>query len=316
MKEWKIAFVGMGSIGKRHFHNVCGYLAQRGDGYQIDLYRHDLSIPLDANIAENISNQIEFSKESVIEKKYDVVFITNPTSLHFETLKLFLPETKAAFIEKPVFDRADVDLSLLSGLNDTMCYVACPLRYHPVLQYIREFVDCRNAYAVRAISSSYLPDWRPNTDYRTCYSAHREMGGGVAIDLIHEWDYLTYLFGMPKRGFSIRDKVSNLEIDSDDIAMYIANTGRTAIELHLDYFGRSAMRQLEVFLPDKTVVCDLIGGNVCIDNSDIAFRYERNDYQLEEIAHFFDIFEGRHENDNSIQHAMKVLRLAEGVFSE
>ena len=43
------------------------------------------------------------------------------------------------------------------------------------------------------------------------YSAHKDMGGGVSIDLIHEWDYLTYLFGMPSEIYSILDKVSDLE---------------------------------------------------------------------------------------------------------
>ena len=45
------------------------------------------------------------------------------------------------------------------------------------------------------------------------------MGGGVGIDLIHEWDYLTWLFGTPVETYSIQRKISNLEIDSDDVAI-------------------------------------------------------------------------------------------------
>ena len=62
-------------------------------------------------------------------------------------------------------------------------------------QYVKNNVDLSKVYSARAISSSYLPDWRPGQDYRTTYSAHKDMGGGVSIDLIHEWDYLSWLFG-------------------------------------------------------------------------------------------------------------------------
>ena len=65
-------------------------------------------------------------------------------------------------------------------------YVACPLRYNAVIQYIKDNIDLQDVISVRSISSSYLPDWRPGVDYRKTYSAKKELGGGVSIDLIHE----------------------------------------------------------------------------------------------------------------------------------
>ena len=59
-------------------------------------------------------------------------------------------------------------------------------------------------YCARVICSSYLPDWRPGVDYRTVYSAHKAMGGGVTIDLIHEWDYLVELFGVPEQLYNFK----------------------------------------------------------------------------------------------------------------
>ena len=50
----------------------------------------------------------------------------------------------------------------------------------------------------------------------------KRMGGGVSLDLIHELDYLTYLLGVPKEIYNIRRQVSLLEIDSDDVSVYIA----------------------------------------------------------------------------------------------
>ena len=59
-------------------------------------------------------------------------------------------------------------------------------------------------YSARVLCSSYLPGWRPGVDYRTVYSAHKDMGGGVTIDLIHEWDYLVELFGKPEKMYNFK----------------------------------------------------------------------------------------------------------------
>ena len=146
------------------------------------------------------------------------------------------------------------------------------------------------------------------------YSAHREMGGGVAIDLVHEWDYLTWIWGMPLKCYSIQDKISDLEIDSDDTALYVAKYPRMTIELHLDYFGRVPMRQLQLFTKDDTFVCDLLNGTIeyLKSGEKMVFEIERNAFQMREIAHFFDIIDGKIKNDNDIARSMRVLQLAQG----
>lgn len=310
----KIAFCGLGSIGKRHIRNVCEYLNQRGARHEIHLYRSFVG----GNIPEDIRSLVSavYSYDDVVNSNvvYDVVFITNPTSVHYDTLQRFKHRTKSFFIEKPVFDRTDVDLSLFAELKDVVCYVACPLRYCSALQYVKRHVDFSKAFSVRAISSSYLPDWRPGQDYRKCYSAHRDMGGGVGIDLIHEWDYLTWLFGNPVEVFSIQRKISNLEIDSDDLAIYIGRTWTTAIELHLDYFGRKTLRTLELYLPDETICCDIEDGRISYLKSgkEVRLPSERNEYQMREIEHFFRIINNEIENDSTMEHGFRVLKLAKG----
>lgn len=309
-KYYKIAFVGLGSIGKRHLNNVCTFLEARGDFYKIDLYRHKLQDSLPKGVNAQYLYEDVLSKE----QQYDIVFITNLTSMHEDTVRKFIGHTKAFFVEKPVFWTTGIEEDLLEKLDDILNYVACPLRYNPVLQYVHESGFCKNAIAVRAICSSYLPDWRPNIDYRQCYSAHRDMGGGVGIDLIHEWDYLTWLLGMPDECFLIQSKFSRLEINSDDLAIYIARTKSTGIEVHLDYFGRETIRQLEVFLPDDTVRCDLLKGVVTYLKSgkQLMFEVERNAFQMKEIAHFFDIVDGKKVSDSDARHALQVLKIVKG----
>ena len=316
MKHYSIAFVGLGSIGMRHFNNVCSLLESQGNSYSIDLYRSNLKKELSEDIIAKVANQYLYADKVTIDKLYDTVFVTNPPSMHYEAIRKFKDYTKSFFIEKPIFDSTEIDESLLENTKDIMCYVACPLRYNPVLQYVKNNVNYKDAIAVRAISSSYLPDWRLGQDYRKCYSAHRDMGGGVDIDLIHEWDYLTTFFGMPKKVFSIKDKISQLEIDSNDIAIYIAKTDTKTIELHLDYFGCKTLRSMDIFMPKETIHCDITNGRVEFLKEDkiIIMNAERNVFQMAEIKHFFDIINGEAPNDSDVYHAYQVLKLTKGII--
>ena len=314
MRMYKIAFVGLGSIATRHLKNVHIYLASQGDNCTVDLYRSSLSRPLAEELQPLVNNTFLYADEIPTDRKYDVAFVTNPTSMHYETIKRFSVNTDSFFIEKPVFDSTDVDESIFKLIEGKPCYVACPLRYNPVLQYVKEHVDLNKVISARAISSSYLPDWRPGQDYRKTYSAHKDLGGGVSIDLIHEWDYLTWLLGMPTECKQMISKVSNLEIDSDDLAIYIGRNEKTTFELHLDYFGRQTLRTLDLFADEDTIHCDLIGGSVSYMKKEetIKLENERNAFQLKEIAHFFEIIKNKIENDSTPEHAYRVLKIAKG----
>lgn len=316
MKNYKIAFVGLGSIATRHLKNVYSYLATQGDNCSVDLYRSSLGKPLADELKPLVSNCYLYADEIPADRMYDVVFVTNPTSMHYETVERFAAHTKSFFIEKPVFDSTTVDEKIFETIKGIPSYVACPLHYNAVLQYVKQHVNPDDVICARAMSSSYLPDWRPGQDYRQTYSAHKDLGGGVSIDLIHEWDYLTWLFGMPTECQQLIGKVSNLEIDSDDLAIYIGRNKKTTFELHLDYFGRKAQRTLDLFTVEDTIHCDLIAGTVSYlkESRTVTLKSERNAYQMAEIVHFFEIINNKTINDGTPEHACQVLKIAKGEF--
>lgn len=316
MKNYKIAFVGLGSIATRHLKNVHAYLASQGDSCTVDLYRSSHGRPLADELQPLVSNTYLYADEMPADRQYDVVFVTNPTSMHYETVERFAAHTKSFFIEKPVFDSTEVDEKLFEIIKNIPSYVACPLHYNAVLQYVKQNVNPDDVICARAMSSSYLPDWRPGQDYRKTYSAHKDLGGGVSIDLIHEWDYLTWLFGMPTECHSMINKVSNLEIDSDDLAIYIGKNDKISYELHLDYFGRQTQRTLDLFTADETIHCDLIGGKVSYlkEGKTVKLESERNAFQMKEIEHFFKIINNKTDNDSTPEHAYRVLKIAKGEF--
>lgn len=308
--KYKIAVVGLGSIGKRHIKNIDKVLKERNVKYSIDIIRRDVTKEIDSEIGSCISDI--YSEESDIPTDYDVIFITNPTNLHYDTILKYKNNTSNMFIEKPVFDRTNLRVSELDLKEDGIYYVACPLRYCKVIQYIKNNIDIAKVHSLRAICSSYLPNWRPNVDYRKTYSANIEQGGGVSIDLIHEWDYIMYLFGKPKEVVNYRGKFSNLEISSDDLSIYIAKYDNMLAELHLDYFGRKTIRELQLFTDEETIIADMSNSEIRYLEADriIKFKEERDSYQIKEIEHFFDMIEKGKKNDNDIFTALESLKIA------
>ena len=312
MKELKVCFVGIGSIAKRHIKNLNKLCNEKHIKLVIDAVRRGGKAGTEECFI--YINQI-YSSVNELTSMYDVVFITNPTEYHMETLKRTENVGKNFFIEKPIVSLKQINEMLkYNKKRDAIYYVACPLRYNAVIQYIKENILLKDVLSIRSISSSYLPDWRPGQDYRDTYSAHTQLGGGVSIDLIHEWDYLTYLFGMPQNVSYMNGKKSNLEIDSDDYAIYIAEYPDKIVELHLDYFGRKTIRQIELITKDDTIVGDIANNTITFlkKGKTIDFCEERDDYQLRELRHFIDMVDSKSNSDSDIDHALGVLKLTQG----
>ncbi len=304
----KVCFVGMGSIAKRHIKNLRNLYRD----LQVDVLHHKKTSDKSSEFDTYVNSQ--YYSVNDLPGDYDVIFITNPTYLHLESFKQVHDKGKYFFIEKPVFMDTDVDIEELQLREDSIYYVACPLRHKKVLQHIKNTVDFGKVYSIRCISSSYLPDWRVGQDYRNVYSAKKELGGGVELDLIHEWDYLTWLIGFPQKVKNIVGRKSSLEIDSNDIAVYIAEYEDKIVEVHLDYFGRVPLRMMELICEDDVIFVDLIGNSISFAKTGehLCFEEERDDYQKRELKHFFDILSRKVANDNSIVNALEVLKLAKG----
>ena len=307
MNQLKVCFIGTGSIAKRHIRNLKQICESRGIALTIDAFRRSM-------VQTEGVNRV-FTSEAALPEDYDAIFITNPTDKHLEALKTFHGHGKHFFIEKPVVSREQIDEARQFILKpDSVYYVAAPLRYNAVIKWVKENVDPNDVLSVRSISSSYLPDWRPGQDYRQTYSANKNMGGGVSIDLIHEWDYLTYLFGQPQRINNMMGKISQLEIDTEDYAIYIAEYSDKIVELHLDYFGRKTIREIQLLTKEDTIIGDLANNKITLlcSGESIDFQEERDDYQKRELIHFLNMIEGKEQIETGFNHGLQVLELTQG----
>lgn len=306
-------FVGLGSIGTRHLKNLKKLSAE---GVRVHALRSDLSRPLREGVEPLLDAQFTSLEQAL--PHYDLAFITNPTSLHAETLAALRGRADTLFIEKPIFSAEQADLDLKELLpSGQKAYVAAPMRWSAVMIAVQKWLRANPAlapYSARVICSSYLPGWRPGVDYRTVYSAHKAMGGGVTIDLIHEWDYLVSLFGKPLEIRNFKGQYSELEVDSDDLSVYIARWPRMLGEVHLDYFGRTYRRSLELFTPAGTLTADFGAATLTLPDGTVQDYKESTDaWYQREMTYFLDYAKnGQGESVNSPTEAQDVLKLTLG----
>ena len=302
--------MGLGSIGTRHLRNLFQVAKEKGIEVQADALRSSMR-PL----AEDVEGLLRAQYVSYDQLgHYDAAFITNPTHLHAHTLAELAGKVDCFFIEKPIFEGTGYDLEQLGLGPNQKAYVAAPMRWCGTFLALKERMPDLKPYSARVICSSYLPEWRPGVDYRTVYSAHKEMGGGVTIDLIHEWDYLVDLFGAPLEMYNFKGTYSHLEIDSDDLSVYIARYPSLLAEVHLDYFGRTYRRAIELFCKEGTVTADFGAGTLTLENGEVIHCEEPvNQRYLREMDYFLDYAgKGKGESINSPAMAQKVLGLTLG----
>ena len=85
-------------------------------------------------------------------------------------------------------------------------------------------------------ASSWLPDWRPQIEYKDSVSAKNDLGGGVLLELSHEIDLALWLFGKFEITYSFIRNSRILDIDVDDQAFLIGlNSEKTIFRLQLNF---------------------------------------------------------------------------------
>lgn len=237
----KIGIIGLGSIGRRH----AKMLHQLG----VDEIR---ALRTRKGELKEKSDELSYINEFADEEEFfhglDGVIISNPTSLHVDTAIKASKKQLPLFIEKPIADTIQATKPL-QEYKDQIIVGYC-FRFSGFVDAIKNFTDSGKLGKVFKASftrSYYLPNWHPYADYRKEYTAQKKLGGGVIRTLSHEIDLMLYLFGNPKDIVGYTDRVSNLEIDTDDLAFFsckMESGERVNFELDFlspNYVGRGAI---------------------------------------------------------------------------
>ena len=168
--------------------------------------------------------------------------------------------------------------------------------------------------------SEYLPDFHPYEDYRTFYMAKKELGGGSILDQSHIMDLAYYLFGEFKSVFAFNSKVSNLEINVDDMSEMILET-KNGLHgtVHTDIIGRSHKKELEIKGEKGNIFWNSTENLVTFYNAETKektlFKKFTTDFNLnyiDELNHFIKCCEGKETPRASLEDGIETMELILG----
>lgn len=328
----KILFVGLGGIGQRHVRNIRRLL---GSSVEIIAYRTrrqthvvtpELNSDASRNVEQEYSIRVFLHLEEALAAKPSVAFICNPSNMHLSAGRACIENGCDLFLEKPLSNRLDGVATLIRSAaeRERVAMVGYQLRFHPCLRKLTGIVkggSLGNLLAVRATVGEDLTKWHPFEDYRQMYASRANLGGGVVLSQIHEFDYLYSLFGLPERVYAIGGHWSDLEIDVEDTASILMNfrveNRVLPVHLHQDYLQWPPSRQCEVIGDRGRAVMDLRSLTVTVFQRDretpevCSFAdFQRNQLFLDELTHFLDCVKTRRKPIVDLADAMQSLRMA------
>ena len=244
---------GSGSIGQRHarvFRQVGADVSlwpvrERGDGPDA--------------VDEGTGARLLDDDTGPSSLRDTLVVVATDTSRHVaDAVEALDAGALAVLVEKPVAAAVDDVLVLRDHPRAVDVWVAAPLRAHEAFRHLRRLVGrIEGSASAHVRSQSWLPDWRPDRDYRASYSA-RPDEGGVLRDMVHEVDYATVLFGRPSLVGASLETSGPLDIEAEQAATLLWRTEHPfTVTARLDYVSRPTSRGVVVHSSDGILEWDV-----------------------------------------------------------
>ena len=311
----KILIIGFGSIAKRHINNLIHNI-----NCEIIVYSRRKNI----RFLDHKKIKVLNSLEKCLLEKPDVAFITNETVFHIPMAIRMAKSGLDLFIEKPLSNSTNgiKTLQKIVKQKKLVTQMGCNLRFHKCIIKIRRLINQKKIGKVISIQSengSYLPDWHPNEDYRKGYASDRQLGGGIILTMIHDIDYLYWIFGNPKSIFSVSGKFSDLDISAEDYCSSIIEfKNNITAELHLDFFQRPEFRGCKIkgtkgviyWNSDKNEI-RLFKNRKKVWEVVLALKkFQRNEMYIDEIIHFLKCVKNRKQTINNLDEGIKTMKIA------
>ena len=311
--------VGCGSIGRRHIKNLAALGARRF--LLCDLSQERLEEARGV-LPEDAATELFTDYAEALGKAPDAALICTPSSLHQQMSLAAANAGVNLFIEKPLSHSIDGVAELIEVVNEkqlvatmAMCY-----RFHPVFLKLKEMLEASvigRLYHANCYGGYYLPYWHPNEDYRKEYASQKSLGGGVILTSIHGFDNLRWLFGEVEQITAIVDKVGDLEMDVEDMALgtFKMQSG-LYISWQTDFLRRSDEHMYVIVGEHGTLRCNVLEGTIEVYNPETKswshqqITYDVNSMYTEEMKSFLEALDTGSKVAVGLEEGLTTLKLA------
>lgn len=305
----KFAVLGLGSAGSRHVRNLSAL------GHQVLGFDPDGSRAEGRRRATTASEAIAWS---------DAVVVAGPSAVHALQARQALEAGKHVLVEKPLAVTAAEAEGVAAAARGAglVCAVAMNLRFHPAILQLRQLIEDGRLGEIRFAQASFGYDlrlWRPNVDYRNSYSARDDRGGGILLDAIHELDYLLWLLGPVASVSGEVARVSDLEIDVEDLALGLIHFASGAFAtVDLSYLDPVYRRSCVVVGAEATARWDWTSGTISLEQDGRAphvldVRADVGDTYRAELEDFVEAVEAGRLPVTSADDGLAALRVVDAL---
>jgi predicted dehydrogenase len=293
----KLAIIGLGSIGRRHLGNFNAVGVDTLVGY-------------DAAPAQRTAAAAQFPFAAVVPTLEaaldgaDGVVVCTPPDSHLAIARVALERGAHLMIEKPLTQSVDGVEEVLRGCDARGLRVltAYNWRYWPPMLLVERMLEDGRIGAVRAARTEYayhLTTRYPGKDYRQFYMADAKQGGGCLLDESHAIDYMRWLLGEISDVSAVVDRVSSLDISTDDVADLTVRFASGAIgNIHMDLFAWNVHSHFELLGEAGVIQWRRFDNEVRVFDPKAGrwevypFTCQLNDMYVEEARHFVACVKG------------------------
>lgn len=320
MTDQHVLIVGSGSVGKRHARN----LSTLGCRLSCMDPRADRRAELAAETP--VAGAFDSLDAALAEADgLTGVVVASPPSFHVEQTLAAVDRGLPVLLEKPVCPDGKDAHRLLEHVagRSVPVLMGYTWRWWLPLAKVRELlrggVVGRLRHA-RFVMSAHLADWHPWEPIGDFFMSRRELGGGALLDESHWIDLMLWLFGDPEGVFARVEKISDLEITSDDnVDMVVTYPDGLRVFLHLDLYGRPHEKEITFVGEDGTLRWSAEPNQVAVGREmgsvweTTDFDCERNDMFVGAAREFLDVLAGRPVATCSLAEGVRVMDVVEAA---
>jgi predicted dehydrogenase len=307
-----ILIVGSGSVGKRHAANLsalgCTISAMDPHPRRISEMATDTQV---VGAFDSIAEALH------VEKTFDGVVIASPPKFHVDQAIEALEAGIPVLLEKPVSPGLEAAERLAAVVKSTgvPLLLGYTWRWWPPLNQVRTLLAddaIGQVRHVRFVMSAHLADWHPWEKVQDWFMASRDLGGGALLDESHWVDLALWLFGAPKSVIARIEKISDLEVETDD----------NVDSIHLDLYGRPHQKTIRFSGEGGTIVWTDSPNRVSISHDatpgedgwqETDYTCERNEMFVAVAQEFLAVVDGATVRSCTIADGVGVLEVIEAA---